>query len=216
MSSETPTLWASPNPPVSPVSPLSPTTAQYTTAATSQPPLVSPLEPPRFHTFSSQPFDYLSSPVAPTFLETRPPTQEKMEYAGKEAKKGPHTPKQGQKKGLSISCCECFKWYFDYWTMCPGVCIWGERGHLISENPVEYSMRLFRSQMNCVYIDDLARCIFVQQLEHCARYQGRLGFGTFLTWKEKLHFVNGLENASLLLFTSFIWACYSRWTPNQL
>jgi hypothetical protein len=64
--------------------------------------------------------------------------------------------------------------------MCPGVCIWEERGHLISENLVEYSMRLLRSQMICVYIDDLARCNFVQQLEHCARYQGRLGFGTFL------------------------------------
>jgi hypothetical protein len=70
-------------------------------------------------------------------------------------------------------------------------------------------MRLLRSQMICVYIDDLARCNFVQQLEHCARYQGRLGFGTFLARKEKLHLVNGPENASLLLFTSFIWACYS-------
>jgi hypothetical protein len=120
MRSETPPLWASPNSPVSPVSPLSPTTAQHTTTTALQPPPVSPLEPPQFHTFSSQPFEYLSSPVAPYPLETQPPTQEKMEYAGKEAKNRLHTPKQGQKKRLSISCCECFKWYFDYWGMCPG------------------------------------------------------------------------------------------------
>jgi hypothetical protein len=114
MHPETPPLRASPNSPVSPVSPLSPTTTQHTTIAALQPPLVSPLEPPQLHAFLSQSFDYLSSPVAPTFLETKPPAEEKMEYAGKEAKNGLQTPKQSQKKRLSISCCECFKWYFDY------------------------------------------------------------------------------------------------------
>jgi hypothetical protein len=46
--------------------------------------------------------------------------------------------------------------------MCPGVCVWEEREglrHLIYENPVEYSICLLHSQMNCVYIDDLVRCI---------------------------------------------------------